>query len=333
MKTPAFWQTKNRKAAMLLPLAGLMILAGWMGRLSARPRKLPVPVICIGNATAGGAGKTPVALTVAKILQEQGQQPHILSRGYGGKFHALPCRVTSAHTAADVGDEPLLLAQAAPCWVGVDRVDSSESAIEAGATLILMDDGLQNPSLEKTLSLLVVSGATGFGNGWVIPAGPLREPLFNAFDRAQAIVLVGSDTCGVSAHFPGDIPVFTGRLDPLEPLSSLPQPALAFAGLGYPQKFFNMLRKGGVKLAAAVPYPDHHPYTAADRQALRAEARRLHAHLVTTSKDAVKWPAAERADLKVVEVAFRFDDETAFRNFLQEKLRQEDSQDQPDAAS
>lgn len=318
MKAPGFWQRRGVVSTLLLPLAWLYALIGWLRGHLIAPQEVAIPVLCIGNAVAGGAGKTPVALAVAELLKQQKKAVHFLSRGYSGKPQTAPTRVTSNHTAAEIGDEPLLLSRIAPCWVSANRVAAAQAAIAAGADLLLLDDGLQNPALKKTLSFLVVDGEVGFGNGRIIPAGPLREPLASAFAKVQAVILVGKDRVGAVTQIPAALPIFRGRLMPLHPLDQLPQPIFAFAGLGRPEKFFTMLKEGGVNVVGTRSFPDHHSYTEADREALRQQAAKLGAHLVTTAKDAVKWP--QREGITVVEVAFQFEDSAGFSHFLQEQL-------------
>ena len=201
--TPEFWARRGLISSLLQPLAWVYAQGAAARQHFARPWQAPVPVICVGNLVAGGAGKTPVALSLARRLQARGRPVHILSRGYGGSL-AGPVAVDPVrHSAAEVGDEPLLLAAAARCWVARDRVAGAQTAIAAGAKLLLLDDGLQNPRLAKTLSLLVVDGGYGFGNRRVLPAGPLRERLAAGLARSSAVVLMGEDTAGIASLLAG----------------------------------------------------------------------------------------------------------------------------------
>jgi tetraacyldisaccharide 4'-kinase len=269
---------------------------------------VPVPVLCVGNLVAGGAGKTPVVLSLAARLGARGRAVHILSRGYGGSL-AGPVRVDPArHSAAEVGDEPLLLAQAAPTWVARDRARGGRAAAEAGAALLLLDDGLQNPGIAKDLSLLVVDGGYGFGNGRVLPAGPLRESLAAGLARADAVVLMGDDRAGVGALL-GAKPVLRARLVAERAGQFAGRPVVAFAGIGRNAKFFDTLAGTGARLVARHGFPDHHRYRAAELDRLGAEAEAAGALLVTTAKDAARLAPAWRARVAVLHVAVAWQDE------------------------
>ncbi len=207
-KAPDYWNDPPRPSLRLL---SLLYAGGMWARFAlTSPLKLSVPVICIGNVVAGGAGKTPVVIAFAEYLKQQGHVPHILTRGYGGSG-SHPMQVTPQHTAAEVGDEALLLARHAPCWVDANRRRSAKLAIRAGANILLMDDGFQNPALEKDISILVIDGGYGFGNGAVLPAGPLRELPTAAYRRAQGIVMTGRDAHHVDSHPAKIIDTITGN--------------------------------------------------------------------------------------------------------------------------
>jgi tetraacyldisaccharide 4'-kinase len=237
-----------------------------------------------------------------------------LLRGYGGASRG-PRRVSPDDPVSLTGDEALLLARVAPTWTGADRAASAREAIAAGAQMLLMDDGLQNPSLEKTLSLLVVDGATGFGNGRVLPAGPLREPVAAAAARCHAAVLIGADTSGALARLPACLPVLRASLVQGEEIADLVGVrAVAFAGIGIPGKFFAALDRAGVILAGAVAFPDHHGFTAADLARLRARAAALDAVLVTTPKDAVRLPPG--AEVRAIGVRLVWENEAAIDGML-----------------
>jgi tetraacyldisaccharide 4'-kinase len=294
MRAPEFWQHDGLLPRLLSPLGALYAAA--TARRVARPGwRAPVPVLCIGNPGAGGTGKTTVALDLAARLRARGHRPAFLTRGYGASLPG-PLQVDpTRHTAAEVGDEPLLLAAEAPTFLGPDRAVTARLAVEQGATLLLMDDGLQNPSLEKTLSLMLIDGAAGFGNGRVIPAGPLREPVAAAAARCAAAVLIGADTTRALARLPPTLPVLRARLVSAPPP---PGPLLAFAGIGRPEKFRETLEAAGATVTRLVPFPDHHPYTEADLQPLLASG----ATLVTTPKDMVRIPPALRPRITPVGV-------------------------------
>jgi len=309
---PEFWARDGIAAQLLQPLAWAHEAAGAARRAMVHPWRAPVPVICVGNLVAGGAGKTPVVLSLAQRLSARGARPHILSRGYGGRA-AGPLRVDPArHGAAEVGDEPLLLAAAAPTWVARDRAAGARAAAAAGAGLILMDDGFQNPHLQKDLALLVIDGAYGFGNGRIIPAGPLREPVAAALARADAVVRIGEDEAGVAASL-GGVPVLAAALAPVAD-TVFDGPVAAFAGIGRPAKFFRTLAATGARIVAQHAFPDHHPYTERDLARLAAAAGGT--QLVTTEKDAVRLPPAWRGRVAVLKVEVRWQDAAALDALL-----------------
>lgn len=314
MKAPGFWtRPPGPLSTLLAPASAIWTAVGRVRQRRADPWRAPVPIVCVGNLTAGGAGKTPVALDLLDRLTARGVAAHALSRGHGGRL-AGPLRVDPAnHTAADVGDEPLLLAAAAPAWIARDRAAGARAAIQAGARAIVLDDGFQNPGLAKDLSLVVVDGATGFGNGRVIPAGPLREPVADGLARAQAVVVIGPDATGVAAMVGAHLPVLGARLEP-DPEAAAGLSAtrlLAFAGIGRPGKFFDTLRGLGADLAEAVPFPDHHLYTPAELEGLLSRATLLDARLVTTAKDAVRLPGDLRNRVAVLPVRIVWHDPAA----------------------
>jgi tetraacyldisaccharide 4'-kinase len=247
----------------------------------------------LGNLTVGGAGKTPAALAVAQLLHAAHERPFFLSRGYGGRL-AGPVRVNPAlHRAADVGDEPILLARLAPTVVARDRVAGAAFARSAGASVIVMDDGFQNPSLAKDLSLVLVDGRRGIGNGRIVPAGPLRAPLGIQLERAQAIVVVGPPN-GAAAVLERarrrGMPIFHGRFEPDRSVVAAigKRKVLAFAGIGDPEKFFATLAEAGIAVADRAGFPDHHRYTAAQAQDLIARAQTGNLMLITTEKDLMR---------------------------------------------
>jgi tetraacyldisaccharide 4'-kinase len=271
-----------------------------------------VPVICCGNATVGGAGKTIVASDLAARLAARGLRVHILTRGFGGAARGLVRVDRGQHRSAHVGDEPLLLAAIAPTWVSADRAASARAAIAAGAQLLVMDDGMQNPGLCKTLSLLIIDGATGFGNGRVLPAGPLREPVQACAARAGAAVLIGEDRTGARALLPPSLPVLAAALRPAPQIDALRgRRVLAFAGIGHPSKFFAMLAEAGVVVAGTAAFPDHHEYTEAEIERLIRHAASLDAVPVTTPKDHVRLGAAQAPLVTRIGVSLAWADEAS----------------------
>jgi tetraacyldisaccharide 4'-kinase len=288
MREPKFWW-RDGTGTLLAPL-GAVYGAVAAARLQSSGRQAGVPVICVGNLTIGGAGKTPTALAIAKLLLVEHERPFFLSRGYGGKLSG-PIEVNpTSHRAADVGDEPLMLTQLAPTIVAHDRVAGAQAARRGGATLVIMDDGFQNPSLAKDLSILVVDGRRGIGNGRVIPAGPLRAPLRTQIARADALLVIG-DTENAAATIDiamqRGILVFHGRLEPdrgtVNALSG--RKVLAFAGIGDPEKFFATLAQAGIEAAEQQSFPDHHRYTPEEAEDLLARAQAARLILLTTDKD------------------------------------------------
>jgi tetraacyldisaccharide 4'-kinase len=329
-RAPAFWQRDGWLPLALAPLAA--VVAAATARRVAKPGwRAPVPVLCCGNVTVGGAGKTTLVLDLSRRLLARGAGVHILLRGYGGRVRG-PHRVVPGDTPADVGDEALLLADVAPTWVGADRAASARAAVAAGATVLVLDDGLQNPSLVKTLSLLVVDGGTGFGNGRVLPAGPLREPVAVGAARCQAAVVIGEDSAGSAAMLPPDLPVLRARLAQDETVNALKnRRILAFAGIAHPNKFFAPLAEAGAILAAQEPFPDHHPYTPGELQRLLARAEALDAIPVTTPKDAVRLPPAVRAQVRVIGVGLVWEDPEGPDALLAGLLRGQDAFDRETA--
>ena len=308
MRAPEFWQRDGIVPRLLAPAAAVYAAAtAW--RVARPGWRAPVPVICCGNATAGGAGKTTLALDLGARLAGRGVV--FLSRGHGGRISGVH-RVDPAHDAAAlVGDEALLLAGCAPTWVAADREAGARAAAVAGAGVLVMDDGLQNPGLRRDLSFLVVDGVTGFGNGRVIPAGPLREPVAAAAARCAAAVLIGPDRAGARAALPPGLPVLRARLEQQGVAELAGRRVFAFAGIGIPEKFFTGLRASGAVLAGTAAFADHHPYTAADIRRVLARAAAAEALPVTTPKDAVRLPAGLRACLRVVGVRLVWDDPVA----------------------
>lgn len=309
MKAPDFWHRDGLGAKLLTPAGVLYALAGRLRRRFRRPARLPVPVVCIGNLVAGGAGKTPVALSVAGMLRGLGLEAHVVLRGYGGREPG-PLRVDPAsHAAVSVGDEALLLAAAVPTWVARDRVAGARAAVKAGAGAIVLDDGHQNPGLHKDLSLVVIDGGYGLGNGRVMPAGPLREPAADGLARASAVVILGEDTAGVAA-LAGDLPILRGRLVPAPAAWEVRgRPVAAFAGIGRPDKFFATLeRQIGAFVKARWSFADHYAFSRAELAVLLAEAERLGAIPVTTAKDYVRLPVELRPRVTPIPVELAWDD-------------------------
>ncbi|WP_122466197.1 tetraacyldisaccharide 4'-kinase [Brevundimonas lutea] len=323
LSTPRWWYRRERSHApvtrmLLRPLSWI-----WAGATARRIAKAtPVdpgaPVISVGNLTVGGSGKTPVARELLRLLRAEGIEAQGLTRGHGGRLEG-PERVDPAtHSAVDVGDEPLLLASEAPVWVARDRPAGARAAVAEGAAVLVMDDGHQNPSLNKALSLIVVDGETRddewpFGDGAVFPSGPMREPLAKGLARADAVVvLLPDDAPGLDPELRavfGDLPVFIARLEPAGPPP--PGPQLGFAGIAKPWKVERALTAAGCELVDFASFPDHAAFSDGDLKALADQAEARGAGLVTTEKDWVRLPAEWRDRVAAWPVAARFEDEAA----------------------
>ncbi|MCA7117954.1 MAG: tetraacyldisaccharide 4'-kinase [Acidibrevibacterium sp.] len=317
LRPPAFWAygRGGLAAHLLAPVAALVASAARL-RAARKGWRAPVPVLCIGNATLGGAGKTTLALDLGARLRAGGIGVHFLTRGYGGRVRGVR-RVAPWDDAAAVGDEPKLLASVAPTWVGADRAASARAAIAAGAELLLMDDGLQNPSLEKTLSLLVIDGASGFGNGLVVPAGPLRERVADAAERVAAAVLIGDDRTGALARLPPALPVLRARLAPGPGARALAGVRVhAIAGIARPEKFHATLAAAGAILVGHSDFPDHHRFTAAELERALTQAARNGAQPVTTPKDATRLPPAFQKAIAIADVDLVWDEPDAIAALL-----------------
>ncbi len=310
LNTPGWWSRRNFIAKALLP-AGLLYRFGSKVRQHTHtPYRAPVPVLCIGNAVVGGAGKTPVALWIGKVCKARGIQAVFCSKGYGGTIGEATQVDPEIHSAAEVGDEPLLLAEILPTVVAKNRQEGVAFAASLGAELIIMDDGLQNPTVHKDMSLLVVDGYNPEGNGYGFPAGPMREPLEEAAKRVNGVIVIGGEVpesiirLGVTC-FPATLVIEEAAL-------LKDKKVVGFAGIGTPEKFKHSLVDAGCRVADFIPFPDHYAYTEADMQRLRERARELRAWLTTTAKDAVRIPDAFKADIDVVHATLAFESDNVF---------------------
>ena len=301
MRTPRFWRPgrPTALARVLQPIGALYGAAA--ARRMARPgAKAGAPVVCVGNFVAGGAGKTPAAIALARMLIDDGRRVAFLSRGYGGAKRVEPVRVDpNVHDARTVGDEPLLLARIAPCWVGADRVRGAAMAVEAGAQVLLLDDGLQNPALAKDLAFRRGRRRATFRQWPLHPRGALRAPLAAQAPHVQALIVIGGDEAAatdISAAAPGK-PVLRASLEPdaIAAAALIGREVVAFAGIARPEKFYATLRRVGAQLVATRDFPDHHLFTAREIEALTEEAARRGALLATTEKDRVRLTRAAGA--------------------------------------
>lgn len=327
MKPPRFWASgldpRSREAApltraLLTPFSVLYAFVVNRKLKSAQPVDAGLPVICIGNLTVGGVGKTPVVQAVRAYLSDAGLHSASLSRGYGGKLKG-PLKVSSEeHTAGDVGDEPLMLASSGESWIGADRATAAQAMKKAGVQAIVMDDGHQNHGLRKTLSLIVIDASAAFGNGHVIPKGPLREPVMSGLARADAVILIGEGETPPEITQSGR-PIWRAKL---VPQSQPPAgPLVAFAGIGRPEKFFDGLKAAGASLAEEVPFPDHHAFTSSDLDYLKTLATERGATLITTEKDHVRLPPEMREQVAVFPIAAQFEMPTALDDMLAPVLK------------
>jgi tetraacyldisaccharide 4'-kinase len=305
MRAPEFWQKRGLAGALLSPLGQLYGASVAAKARHAKPYRPRARVLCVGNLTTGGSGKTPVALALGRALKARGKRITFLTRGYGGS-EAGPVLVSKTHDAAQVGDEALLLAQVAPTIVARDRAQGARLAEAEGAEIIVMDDGHQNFALAKDVSVVVVDGESGFGNGYMIPAGPLREPVAQGLARADAVVLMQSGAPASPGLQGFNGLVLRARLEP-EGESLRGQRLFAFAGIGRPEKFMASLEQAGATITGSRFFPDHHPYGDAEIAALKAQGP-----LITTEKDYVRLTQAQREGVMVLKVRATFQDDVEF---------------------
>ena len=317
MKAPAFWyRSPGVMSKLLAPLESLWLAGAALRRARAGSRyQAKTWVICIGNVVAGGAGKTPTALAIANLLKQAGKDVVFVTRGYGGREYG-PLLVDPAkHSVRDVGDEALLLARVAPTWMGRDRVATLRLA-ELPGTNVILDDGLQDRRLWLDFAFLVIDGATGLGNGHVMPAGPLREPLEDALKRVTAVVLAGAiDVQNIASRI--RCPIFHAAIRPdLSDHFPHAQKFFAFAGIGRPEKFYATCREAGLTLTGTKDFPDHHVFTGSDIARLRRQAKSLEARLLTTEKDWVRLPQEFRDEVTVLPIRFEFAEHVAMAQLL-----------------
>jgi len=310
LKSPPFWHKKSSLAATILsPLGYLYGSATYLKQHLYSPQKLPVPVLCIGNVVLGGAGKTPTAIAVARMLQDSNYAPHILTRGYGRHKRTLLRVDPQHHHFSDVGDESLILGCIAPTWVYHDRFQAGQQAIAAGANILIMDDGYQNTHIVKDRHLLVVDTSQCIGNGKVFPAGPLREFLWSALRRADAIMMIGESKCPL----PYNGPIFQANLVPQSRLLPQNTEIIAFAGIGYPPKFKKTLQDLSFSLKQFIAFPDHYPYTTKDIEPLLAQDYPV----ITTEKDWLRLPPAYQPHVHMLKVDLQLAEPVVFRKWLE----------------
>ena len=328
LKAPKFWFRKkdevNIPALLLYPLSKF-----WEYNVRRRAQlgtweKMPVPVICIGNIVIGGSGKTPVTQAIQCLLKEMGLQPHVVSRGYGGKSKG-PIYVSATSTYSEVGDEPILLSKTGPVLVAKDKKRGIYKACKNGANIILLDDGFQNTSVAKDLSLVVVDSKILFGNQRVIPSGPLREPIQSGFSRAGAIILVNHDKNNISKpinfEFPSNIPIIKATIKPKIKLTAWTgKRVVAFSGIAHPEKFHVTLKNLGCEIVGTYNFSDHYPYKKYDIAKLKVNAQSLNAKLVTTEKDFIRIPLSQQADISKLPVQIKFENHAVLKKLLNKIL-------------
>ncbi|HCI48689.1 MAG: tetraacyldisaccharide 4'-kinase [Alphaproteobacteria bacterium RIFCSPLOWO2_01_FULL_45_8] len=320
IRPPQFWE--NPLPFYWRPWAWVSMIYGWVIQHRLKnivPTKVPVPVICVGNLTLGGTGKTPVSLFLATYFLKKGKKVGFLTRGYKGKSRG-PLRVNTHHTAKEVGDEPLLLARVAPTWVARDRVLGAREMVRKGIDIIIMDDGHQNPFLYKDVSLVVVDGVQGFGNKEVFPLGPLREPLHFGLSRAEGVVIVRSPSHALKK----DLVAYEGIVTEANIIikkDSLPfRKVMAFCGIGNPDKFFTSLEEAGIEIVERKSFPDHYRYRGSDLKSLKKMALSHHVDLVTTEKDWVRLSKQDQKDILPVPLTLKWKEWAKMEKLITQKI-------------
>ena len=317
MKAPKFWyQPSSWKATFLLPLGYLYNILTYLRRKLGKHQKYDCQVICIGNLNVGGTGKTPTAIALADHFLKKGLKVHIVSRGYKGKFQGTFLVNPRKHKSEEVGDEPLLMSEFTSVWVSRKRNSGIAAAEKAGAQIVLLDDGFQDPSFHKDFSIIVVDGERGFGNKKCMPAGPLRENISQGFKQADALFIVGPSLYNFD-DFPNHLKIIHSKLKPLETGMNWKEGKyLAFAGIADPNKFFTTLQSIGANLTDCVALSDHQRLNAQILKRLEGRAERAHAQLVTTEKDAVRLPTALRKKVLSLPVRIEFNNKNELENLF-----------------
>lgn len=322
---PKFWKVKSLLAFLLLPFALLYWLVSVVRSVVTKKYHAKIPVICVGNVTVGGAGKTPVVLAITELLVAKGKKVAIASRGYKGDIK-IPTQVDKArHTVNSVGDEPLMLAKIAPTYISAKRPLAIKMAEKNRADVVIMDDGLQNYTVAKDISFLVIDGKYGLGNGFIMPAGPLREGIASGISKVDAVIVVGSDDTGILKHpalsFKAAPPIIIASLKPHGKLPDKNKKYLAFAGIGNPDKFFATLEENGYNVAERIVFADHYTYTNSDINNLIHKAEEIGAELITTEKDEVRLSLIDRKKIQVLPVRIEWENPDIIKNLLEQKLK------------
>ena len=318
LKAPKFWYQKKNTiySSSLYPLSLLFRFGTKLRSIFSVKRKTPIPIICIGNIVVGGAGKTPVSLKIGKLLIKSGYKPHFISRGYAGLITDSTL-VETWHSASSVGDESILLSEIASTWVGKDRIKSSHLAKNHGADCLIMDDGFQNPSIEKDFSIIVINAEQEFGNNQVMPSGPLRESVKRGLARTNLVIVIGELSGELRKLIPSQIPIFNANFDiNFEKENFKGKTITAFAGIAYPEKFFKSLKEQGAKILKEITYSDHHIYNENDLLSLAEIANKTKSILVTTRKDFVRIPRSYRPMVNTLEGEIMFENEELLTEIL-----------------
>ena len=318
LKAPKFWYLKKDTylSNSLYPFSLLFRLGTKLRIILSQKKNAELPIICIGNIVVGGAGKTPVSLKIGKMLRQAGYSPHFVSKGYSGieKNNTL---VQKWHSPKSVGDESILLSEVAPTWIGFDRNKSFNLAKEKGADCIIMDDGFQNPTIQKDFSIIVINEEQEFGNKRVMPSGPLRESITRGLSRTNLIIVIGTISKEIKTKIPIHIPVINASFAISDENKIFKgQKITAFAGIAYPEKFFTSLAEQGARIVKEVIYPDHHIYHENDLLNLAEIANKTQSILVSTQKDFVRIPKSYRSLVNTLEGEIVFDNEELLLEIL-----------------
>lgn len=330
MKAPSFWQKKKSVLSVLLAPMGYLYARATKRRLEKNePFRAGLKVVCVGNLAVGGTGKTPVCLALGDFFHKQGQNFFYLNHGYHSKEQNILLPKGSIYREG-LSDEAFILASKAPTVIAKNRKEGALLAQKSGAKLLIMDDGFQNPSLYKDFSFLVVDGEKGFGNGRVLPAGPLREPVREGIQRAQAVILIGQDKTGVLPFLENmekkrgqKLPVLKAEIRPDEILirELKGKPLLAFCGIGRPEKFYNMLKKEELTVSKTISFPDHHLYKEKELSNLLSLAKQEGLILVTTRKDTVKLPLSFREKIQTMDIELVFKNEAKLKELMRDLIQ------------
>ena len=311
LKAPKFWYQKKDTylSSFLYPLSLLFRFGTKIRNILSTTNKGPLPIICVGNIVVGGAGKTPVALKIGKLLIKAGYKPGFISKGYAGLIKNSTL-VKSWHSARSIGDESILLSEVANTWVGVDRINSARLAKEKNSNCLIMDDGFQNPTIYKDFSIIVINASQEFGNKRVMPSGPLRESIKRGLSRSNLVIVIGDPSHELKQLIPKNIPIVKAKFEiKKENKNFKGQNIIAFAGIAYPEKFFQSLTNEGAKIFKKITFPDHHIYSENDLLSLAEIANKKKSILVSTKKDFVRIPKSFRSLVNTLEGEIVFEDE------------------------